>query len=49
MLRQGSLSEDQHVNSCSAPVLSLRVIHLTVPIKFELHIEIRHINALSRE
>lgn len=50
---QSALSEDQHVNSCSTPILSLWVIYFIAPIEFELCIEIWHkkilINTLSSE
>lgn len=50
---QRTLSEDQHVNSCSAPALSLWVIYFIPTIEFELHIEVWQnnivINTLSRE
>lgn len=36
---ESTLSEDQHVNSCSTPVLSLWVTYFIAPIEFELHIE----------
>lgn len=43
---QSMLSEDQHVNSCSTPVLSLWVTYFIAPIKFELCIEIWQKNIL---
>lgn len=47
-----TLSEDQHVNTCSAPVLSLGHWHCD-PTEFELHVQIRQrnilINMLSSE
>lgn len=50
---QSTLSEDQHVNSCSTPVLFLWVIYFIAPIEFEILIEIWQkkilINTLSSE